>query len=183
MRARIAIGHVRLDHRLKDELEKRSGWKQFSVHTMASLRTSADKECTGVRLNMKAVERRRKALLEGAAALRSAVFTEAGKEFDVDSLSEITNVLRGVGALAQQMRWMRLNLSQLEELASVHNLPRLIVRYGRIQKLVRQMDAICSAVKVGRVFRFYQAAAIWGFQCFRSEVDATRRTVRVHVFD
>jgi DNA polymerase I len=143
---------LRLYHRLKDELEKRGLWKQFSVQTMASLRTLADKECTGVRLNIKAVERRRKALLEGAAALRSAVFAEAGKEFDVDSLTEITNVLRGVGALGQQMRRMRLNHSQLEELASGHNLARLIVRYGRIQKLVRQMDAIRSAVKEGRVF-------------------------------
>ena len=146
---------LRLYHRLKDELEKRGLWKQFTSQTMASLRTLADKESTGVRLNMRAVERRRRALSEASAALRSAVLAEAGKEFDVDSLTEITNVLREGSALSQQMRRMRLNLSQLEELASVHNLPRLIVKYRRIHKLLSQMDAICKAVKGGRVFPIF----------------------------
>jgi DNA polymerase-1 len=146
---------LRLYHRLRDELEERGLRQQFSSQTMASLRTLADKESTGVRLNMKAVERKRKALSEAAAALRSAVLAEAGKEFDVDSLTEITNVLREVSALSQQRRRMPLNLSQLEELASSHNLPRLIVKYRRIQKLVRQMGAICSAVKEGRVFPIF----------------------------
>jgi DNA polymerase III epsilon subunit-like protein len=146
---------LQLYHRLQVELEKRSLWKQFSSKTMASLRTLADKECSGVRLNMRAVNRRREALSEEVSTLRRAVRAEAGKEFDVDSLTEITNVLRDVSGLREQMGRMRLTLSRLEELAGVHNLPRLIVKYGRAQKLVRHMDAICRSVKGGRVFPIF----------------------------
>jgi DNA polymerase I len=70
---------LRLYHRLQDELEKRNLWKQFSSKTMASLRTLADNECSGVRLNMRAVNRRREALSEEVSTLRRAVLAEAGK--------------------------------------------------------------------------------------------------------
>lgn len=140
---------------LENELEKRSLLKQFSSQAMALLRALAGKECTGVRLNMAAVYRRREVLTEEAGTLRSAVIAEAGKEFDIDSLTEITNVLRDISPLCEQMGRRRLALSQLEELAGTHNLPRLLVKYGRVQKLVRQLDVICREAKEGRVFPIF----------------------------
>jgi DNA polymerase-1 len=146
---------LRLYHRLENELEKRNLLVQFSKQAMVLLRALARKECTGVRLNMAAVYRRRAVLTEETATLRSAVIAEAGKEFDIDSLAEITNVLRDIRPLGEQMRGRRLALPQLEELAGTHSLPRRIVKYCRAQKLVRQLDVICREAKEGRVFPIF----------------------------
>jgi len=146
---------LRLYHRLENELEKRSLLTQFSRQAMVLLRALAGKECTGVRLNMAAVYRRREVLTEDAATLRSAVIAEAGKEFDIDSLAEITKVLRDISPLCEQIGRRRLTLSQLEELAGTHSLSRLIVKYSRVQKLVRQLEVICREAKEGRVFPIF----------------------------
>ena len=146
---------LRLYHRLENELEKRSLLTQFSRQAMVLLRALAGKECTGVRLNMAAVYRRREVLTEEAATLRSAVIAEAGKEFDIDSLAEITKVLRDISPLCEQIGRRRLTLAQLEELAGTHSLSRLIVKYSRVQKLVRQLEVICREAKEGRVFPIF----------------------------
>jgi DNA polymerase I-like protein with 3'-5' exonuclease and polymerase domains len=61
---------LRLYHQLVKELEKRKLLEQFSDHTMVLLRELADKECNGVRLNIRAVHRRREVLAEEVEALR-----------------------------------------------------------------------------------------------------------------
>jgi DNA polymerase I len=142
---------LRLYHRLEKELEKRKLLEQFSDQTMALLRVLADKECDGVRLNIRAVHRRREVLAEEVEALRRTVIAKAGKEFDLDSPTETASALCGINAFGAQPG-RRLTLTQLEQLAGTHCLPRLIVKYRRVQKLVRQLEAICAAVKDGRVF-------------------------------
>jgi DNA polymerase-1 len=144
---------LRLYHRLHRELENRKLLEQFAK-SMALLRALAHKECDGVRLNIRAVHRRREALAQEAAALRSAVIAQVGREFDLDSPTETASALRGISPLGEQIG-RRLTLTQLEQLVSAHSLPRLIVKYSRVQKRVRQLEAICRAVKNERAFPLF----------------------------
>ena len=118
---------------------------------MALLRRLVDKECNGVRLSIKAVNRRREMLAEEVNALRKAVTAEAGRAFDLDSPLETASALRGISSLGGRVG-RRVTLIQLEELAGTHTLPGLIVKYRRAKKLGRELEAICAAVKHGRVF-------------------------------
>jgi DNA polymerase I-like protein with 3'-5' exonuclease and polymerase domains len=145
---------LRLYHRLEKELEKRKVLEQFSDQTMALLRVLADKECDGVRLNIRAVHRRKEVLAEEVEVLRRAVIAQAGKEFDLDSPTETASALCGISAFGAGPG-QRVTLTQLEQLAGTHCLPRLIVKYRRVQKLVRQLETICAAVKKGRVFPMF----------------------------
>jgi DNA polymerase-1 len=121
---------------------------------MALLRVLAAKECEGVRLNIRAVHRRRKVLAAEVEALRRAVIAQAGKEFDLDSPTETASALCGISAFGAQPG-RRVTLTQLEQLGGTHCLPRLIVKYRRVQKLVRQLETTCAAVKDGRVFPIF----------------------------
>jgi DNA polymerase-1 len=143
---------LRLYHRLRKELEDRKLLDQFFGETMPCLTTLADKECDGVRLNIRAIHRRKRALAAKAEALKRAVVAQAGKEFDLDSPTETSNALRDISPLGARRR---LTITQLEQLAGTHSLPRLIVKYTRVQKLIRQLEAICRAVKDGRVFPIF----------------------------
>jgi DNA polymerase I-like protein with 3'-5' exonuclease and polymerase domains len=82
------------------------------------------------------------------------VTTQAGQQFDLDSPTETASALREISPLGEQAR-RRLTVAQLEQLAGRHSLPRLIVKYSRVQKLVRQLEAICRAVKDGKVFPIF----------------------------
>lgn len=145
---------LRLYHRLEKELECRGLLEQFSRRTMVLLRALVDKECNGVRLDIKAVDRRRRAFVEEVEALRRDVIAQAGKEFDLDSPTETASAVRGISSIGEQVG-RRVTLTQLEELAGTHSLPRMVVKYRRAQKRVRQLDAICGAVKSGRVFPIF----------------------------
>src|SRR5207244_4346865 len=110
---------LRLYHRLQKELENRTLSEQFSGETMPLLRTLVAKECNGVRIDIKAVLRRREALAEEAETLKRVVIAQAGKEFDLDSPRETASALRGSSSLAEQTV-RRLTLTQLEHLTGTH---------------------------------------------------------------
>jgi DNA polymerase I-like protein with 3'-5' exonuclease and polymerase domains len=145
---------LRLYQRLQRELKDRGLSEQFSSDTMALLTALADKEVNGVRLHIKALHRKMEAFAEEAEGLKRAVITLAGKEFDLDSLKETASVLREISPLGEQPG-RRLTLTRLEQLACTHALPRLIVKYSRVQKLVRQLEAICKSARNGKVFPIF----------------------------
>jgi DNA polymerase-1 len=145
---------LQLYHRLRQELENRNLSQQFSGETMALLRRLVDKEFNGVRLSIKAVNRRREMLAEEVNTLRNAVTAEAGREFDLDSPLDTAGALRGISSLGGRVA-RRVTVTQLEELAGTHTLPRLIAKYRRAQKLGRELEAICAAPKHGRVFPIF----------------------------
>jgi len=146
---------LRLYYRLREELEKRKLLEQFTGETMALLRALALKECSGVRLNLAAIRRRRAALAKEADALRGAVIAGVGEQFDLDSPTETAAALRGLNPLFEHLGRRRLNLVQMEQLAGTNSLMRSIVKYNRKQKLIRQLDRICGATKDGRVFPIF----------------------------
>jgi DNA polymerase I len=146
---------LQLYHRLRDEIEKRRLSEQFSQGPMALLMVLAEKECSGVRLNIGAIHRRREALAQEGAAIRRTIIAEAGREFDLDSPSDTAAMLWQIGPLGEQIGRRRLTLTQLEELAGTHSLVRLIVKYSRVKKLLRQLEEICGAAKGDRVFPIF----------------------------
>lgn len=145
---------LRLYHRLRKELGDRKLLEQFSGERMTLLRALADRECDGVRLNIKAVDRRREVLAAEAEAMRKTVITLAGKEFDVDSPTETASVLREISPLGEQAG-RRLTVARLEQLAGRHSLPRMIAKYRRVKKRVRQLAAIYGSIKDGKVFPIF----------------------------
>ena len=145
---------LQLYHRLTKELEKRKLLEQFSGGPMVLLRTLADKEHNGVRLNLRAIHRRRKVLTTEADVLRTAVIAEAGQEFDLNSPTETAAVLRRTNPFIEQPG-LRLSLLRMEQLGETHSLPRLIVKYTRVRKLIRELDAICSSIKSNKVFSIF----------------------------
>lgn len=139
---------LRLYHQLEKELEKRKLLEQFSDQTMALLRVLADKECDGVRLNIRVIHRRREVLAEEVEVLRRAVIAQAGKEFDLDSPTETASALCEINAFGARPG-QRVTLTQLEQLAGTHCLPRLIVKYRRVQKLVPELCTAAGGLTAG----------------------------------
>jgi DNA polymerase-1 len=185
---------LQLYHRLNQELEDRKLLQQFFGHTMALLRTLVDKECNGVRIDIKAANRRREALAEEVDALRKAVIAQAGKEFDLDSPMQTASALRGFSPFGERVG-RRVTLAELEQLAGMHSLPRLIVKYRRAQKLGRELETICARAKNGRVFPIFSQVR-WAHGSLSSRdpricdpggpLDATvviDRTIREHMED
>jgi DNA polymerase-1 len=142
---------LQLYDRLRRELESRGLFAQFSGETMPLLRALVGRECNGVRLNIRAVRRRREVLASEAEALRRAVITHAGKEFNLESLTETATVLQEINPVAG-LTVRRLTRAQLEQLAGMYLLPRLIVKYGRLKKLERELATICESAKDVKVF-------------------------------
>jgi DNA polymerase-1 len=157
---------LQLYHLLKKELKKRRLSEQFSTESMALLRTLTDKECNGVQLNLKAVHRRREELTAEANALRTAVITEAGQEFDLDSPTETAAALRQIDPFIEQPG-RRISRSQIEQLAGTHSVARLIVKYDRVRKLVRELEVICGSVRGNKVFPVFSQIR-WAHGCLSS---------------
>jgi len=145
---------LQLYHRLQRELADRRLNEQFSSDTMALLTALADKEYSGVRLHIRAVHRRMEALAEEAEELKKAVTTAVGRDFDLDSPAETTNILREIIPIGEQAG-RRLTLTRLEQLAGTHSVPRLIVKYSRTLQAIRQLEAICKSAKNGKVFPIF----------------------------
>jgi DNA polymerase-1 len=145
---------LRLYHRLTGELRARSIEEEFKRETMGLLTTLGDKECDGVKVNKKAIYRTRQGWENDAAALRNAVISEAGREFDVDSKKEVASVLDERGLLGDGARRSVTPL-QLEQLACQHPLARLIVRYQRARKRIKQLEAISGKIKRDKLFPLF----------------------------
>jgi hypothetical protein len=91
------------------------------------------------------------------------IFEKAGKQFDVDSMKDVTAVLQGIDGFRERVGRQPLRQVQLEQLAQSSDLPRAIVQYGRIRKRVKHMEAICKGQKDGKVFPlFNQLKAPYG---------------------
>ena len=89
---------------------------------MSLLTTLGDKECDGVKVSKKAMNRTLRGWEDAATALRTAVMCEVGREFDLDSKKDVTSVLVERGLLGGGADRL-VTPSQLEELAYWHSLP------------------------------------------------------------
>ena len=146
---------LRLFHRLNLELRNRQLEDNFLRGRMHVLAELAEMECEGVRIDVKKIEMSTKLLLEEADALKKVIFQEAGCDFDLDSRKETSDVLRKVEALREWITSRSLTQSEMEQLAWRHRLIEQIVKYWRVRKRLRDLDAIRSAAKRERVFPLF----------------------------
>jgi DNA polymerase-1 len=154
---------LRLHVRLQSILRERGIEEQFTKEVMPLMRLLGDKECDGVQMDIHAVTGQRDALAGEAETLKSQIFEKAGKQFDVDSMKDVTEVLQGIEGFRERIGRQPLRQAQLEQLALSSDLPRAIVQYGRIRKRVKHLEAICRGQKDGKVFPlFNQLKAPYG---------------------
>ena len=146
---------LRLFHRLSVELRNRQLEDRFLRDRMRMLVTLAEMEREGVRIDVKKIEISINRLLEDAEALKKLIFQEAGCEFDLDSRKATSDALRKVEALREWMTSRSLTQSGMEQLAWRHRLVELIVKYMRVRKRLRELDAIRNAARRGKVFPLF----------------------------
>jgi DNA polymerase I-like protein with 3'-5' exonuclease and polymerase domains len=141
---------LRLYRVLNRELRKRQLERKFFDETMRLENILLENEYTGLRIDVDRMSAVADSLKIKMNSLRSSIFSCAGCEFDVDSPKSTTDVLRKLGI------WQKTTQSvgdvQLEQLACSHDLPFLITRYRRIRNRYKEVDALCSAEKGGRIF-------------------------------
>jgi DNA polymerase I-like protein with 3'-5' exonuclease and polymerase domains len=115
----------------------------------------AEMECEGVGIDVKKIEMSISHLQEDRDALKKLIFQEAGCEFDLDSRTETSGVLRKVEAFREWITSRSLAQSGMEHLAWRHRLVEQIVRYRRVRKRLRELGAIRSAARRGKVFPLF----------------------------
>lgn len=65
-------------------------------------------------------------------------------------MKDIATVFRAIEGLRERIGRQPLRQGQLEQLAQGNELAHAIVRYRRLQKHMRQLDAICRGEKNGK---------------------------------
>ena len=146
---------LRLHGHLRDNLKKKGVEGQFVKDVMPLMRLLADKECAGVRVDVRMIVQKMDALAKAAATARAAIMASVGKQFNLDSLKDIDVVLRGVDVIREQIGRQPLRQNQLEQLAQGNELAREIVKYQRLQKWQKQIDSLRRAERGGRVFPLF----------------------------
>jgi DNA polymerase I len=146
---------LRLFHRLNVELRNRGLGDTFQSERMRLLVMLAEMENGGVGIDVKKIEMSISRLQENADALKKLIFQEASCEFDLDSRTETSGVLRKVEALREWITSRSLTQSGMEHLAWRHRLVELIVKHRRVRKRLRELDAIRSAARRGKVFPLF----------------------------
>jgi len=146
---------LRLFHRLNVELRNRQLEDNFLRVRMHVLARLAEMECDGVRIDTKKIEMSINLLLGEADALKKLIFQEAGCEFDLDSRKATSDALRKVEALREWMTSRSLTQSEMEQLAWRHRIIEQIVKYRRVRKRLRELEAIRNAARRGRVFPLF----------------------------
>jgi DNA polymerase-1 len=146
---------LRLFHRLNVELRNRQLEDNFLRGRMRVLARLAEMECEGVSIDVKKIEMSINPLLEEADALKKVIFHEAGCDFDLDSRKDTSDVLRKIEALREKITSRPLTQSEMEQLAWRHRIIEQIVKYRRVRKRLRELEAIRNAVRSGRVFPLF----------------------------
>jgi len=146
---------LRLFHRLTVELRNRQLEERFLKDGMGILMRLAAMECDGVRIDVKKIEMSISRLQEDAHELKKLIFQEAGCEFDLDSRAETSDTLRKVEALREWILSRSLTQSGMEQLAWRHRLIEQIVRYRRVCERLRELEAIRTAARRGKVFPLF----------------------------
>lgn len=141
--------------RLRTILKEKGINNQFANDVMPLMRLLGDKELDGVRVNISSIVRTKDALASEAECPKVSIFAKAGKQFDVDSMKDIATVFRAIEGLRERIGRQPLRQGQLELLAQGNELAHAIVQYRRLQKQMRQLDAICKGEKNGKVFPLF----------------------------
>ena len=146
---------LRLFHRLSVELRSRQLEDRFIRDRMRMLTRLAEMEFEGVRIDLKKIEMSTNRLLEDANALKKLIFQDVGCEFDLDAREATWDALRNVEALRQWLASRSLTQTAMEQLAWRSPLVEQVVKYRRVRRRLRELDAIRNATRKGKVFPLF----------------------------
>ena len=143
---------LRLHGNLRQILRQKGIEDQFTRNVMPLMRLLGDTECSGLRIDIRAIARRRDVLTKEIATAQAAIFAKVGRQFDLDSLRDVETALKGIDGIRERIGRQSLRQNQLEQLAQGNDVVRQIVQCQRMQRHTKQLDAICKAEKGGKVF-------------------------------
>jgi len=136
---------------LQQELARREIEQQYRNETLSLVKTLGDLECDGVPVDVNGLNSVRDSLADQASRVKEAVIDRVGSCFNLDSDEEVTAVLKMDQVLAKVIGFRKVDGKLLEELAIAHETARLLVRYSRCQKRLRNIEAVIQSVQNGRV--------------------------------
>jgi DNA polymerase-1 len=161
----------RLYELLAPQLEAEGLRKLFDELEMPLLSVLADMENEGVALDLERLEETRVSLAAKVDELKSEIHRDAGREFNIDSPKQLSEILfdeMNLRVVKKTKTGRSTDASVLEVLAAetAHPLPGLILKYREVNKLlgtyVAPLPEMISG-KTGRVHAsFHQAVAATG---------------------
>lgn len=146
---------LRLYSRLCEELRKRGIEEVFLKERMGLLASLAERECEGVRIDVKRITAYAARFEKQADDLKKSILEKASFEFDPDSPKATGDALRKMDSLREKIGSRGPTQSEMEQLAWRDPLVARIVRYRRIRKQLRDIDSIINATKQGKVFPLF----------------------------
>jgi DNA polymerase-1 len=139
----------RLHSVLSRELRNRQIEKHFFEYTMRLEQLLLERECEGVRVDIGRLAIFSESIKKNANILRADAFAIAGSEFDIESTKATTEVLRGLGIWEKTTKI--LGDSQMEQIAGDFPVVKSIVKYRRERNRSREIEAISTETKNGRI--------------------------------
>ena len=136
---------------LRQELAQRGIEQQYRDETLTMVKTLGDWEVDGIPVDLGGLYSGRDSLADLVSRAKDAAINEVGRRFNLDSAQEVVAVLRMDPIVAKVVGFRKISLGALEELAIAHTVPRLLVRYNRCGKRLRDLEAVCQSVQNGRV--------------------------------
>jgi len=140
---------------LKAQLQERGITRQFFNHTMTCCHRLADLEIVGIAVNVGRIEKIVEHLSKQVANLKSQIFTMAGKEFDLESHQELSEILREAANSRGYIGPRRLTVAALERLAIVEPIACLIVEFKRIRNRIVRLESIAAATRDGKIYPLF----------------------------
>jgi DNA polymerase-1 len=158
-----------LAERFRPQIEARELGRLLDQVEMPLVTVLKDMECEGVLVDREFLGRMSKTLESELVRLEGLIFASAGGSFNINSgpqLSEILFRRLGLPARKKTQSGLSTDAFVLEELAVLHELPRLVLQYRQVAKLKSTyVDAIPALIHpdTGRVHtEFHQTVAATG---------------------
>jgi len=142
---------LQLGEVLQRELVQREIDEQYDSETVSMIKTLGDWEVDGIPVDLSGLCRLREARAEKVSHARDGAFDACRCHFNLDSEKELSTVLRMDSAVAKVVGFRRFSARMLEELAVCNNAARMVVKYYRRRKELRDIEAVIESVHNGRV--------------------------------
>lgn len=142
---------LRLYPILSVQLEKRGITWQFLNQTMQLLQRLGNLEFDGMAIDVGRIERIRRNLVKQVDRLKSDICRIIGRVIDLESHSDISDVVREAVELREPIGSRRVSLSMLEQLWISNPVVRLIVEFKRLRNQVGRLESVSTAVVDGKI--------------------------------
>ncbi len=130
---------LRLNEKLRVELEQEGLSELFGKIEMALMPVLARMETNGVRVDPAELNRQKIELSKQADVLRDRIISVAGCRFNPDSPRQLAEILfdkLGLPVLKRKKTGPSTDVSVLTELAALHEAPQLVLEYRQVTKLL-----------------------------------------------